>query len=54
MFLGWQPYNDILPANTSRHSCVQKHRLSDDDVPFIKIEKKRGTQTGDGAPNRES
>ena len=34
-------------------SRVRKHRLGDDDVPFIKIEKNRGTQTDDGAPNRE-
>ena len=34
-------------------SRVLKHRLGDDDVPFIKIEKNRGTQTDDGAPNRE-
>ena len=34
-------------------SRVRKHRLGDDDVPFIKIEKKNGTQTDDGAPNRE-
>ena len=34
-------------------SRVRKHRLGDDDVPFIKIEKKRGTQSDDGTPNRE-
>ena len=34
-------------------SRVRKHRLGNDDVPFIKIKKKRGTQTDDGAPNRE-
>ena len=34
-------------------SRVRKHRLGDDDVPFIKIEKNRGPQTNDGAPNRE-
>ena len=36
-----------------RHVRSRKHRLGDDDVPFIKIEKNRGTQTDDGAPNRE-
>ena len=39
------------PCRHVRH--VRKHRLGDDDVPFIKIEKNRGTQTDDGAPNRE-
>ena len=34
-------------------SRVRKHQLGDDDVPLIKIEKKRATQTDDGAPNRE-
>ena len=34
-------------------SRVRKHRLGNDDVPFIKLEKNRGTQTDDGAPNRE-
>ena len=34
-------------------SRVREHRLGDDDVPFIKIGKKRGTQSDDGAPNRE-
>ena len=32
---------------------VRKHRLGNDDVPFIKIGKNRRTQTDDGAPNRE-
>ena len=41
----------ISGGHDVRH--VRKHRLGDDDVPFIKIEKNRGTQTDDGAPNRE-